>query len=678
MNKSFTTILFLVVYFSVMVTLANSAENSEDNSDDDILDMSLEELLEVPVIVSASRQEQWINESTIPVSILTSEDIHYSGLMDLPNILQFRPGVDVLPCRRGIYPTGVRGMHDIMAERSLILIDGKPYNSPYYGGVEFFIYPLILEDIERVEILRGPGGAAWGANALNGVINVITKKPSDTQGVFISSSFTEFNDIENHLRYGFGNEKFSTRLSFLWQELVDSERAGAGELSYRNGTLETLIGPLGFSATDNVRKYILDIKNTYRINDDTTIDFGLDYTDFSTGNIEYVGIYSRDDYTTESLFAYARLNCKFDDGSSGYLQGRYNNYDIHSMATVNYLAEEYDFEVQYDLAEINRHHIQAGANLHLTSLEFDSPSPTQVQYEEKYANERQIGAFVLDRWEYSKNWTFEGQLRGDWFSDNDDEVATRVTALRHMNEQKKKSLRFSVGRAFRAPTYFLRNSNQVSIMVAPGLYATNFLKPDNLKNEEIWSYEVGYQQVFEDNTQLFINGYYQEFDNMVGLEFVDDPLGLGRRMSQVYNQDKIEGYGAEIELEKRLKTSKLTFWFAYNDLRDKYADQNFRSYAPAKHKAGVSWRYYVDNNWTLNTNYRFADTTRSFFDIDDVGASHRLDMTLSRKIFDGDGEILIGVSDLLCDEHDPVFGFGHYTSVSTPGRMFFGRLQLRF
>ena len=650
----------------------------DNTSDDDIFEMSLEELLEVPVIVSASRQEQGIYESTIPVSVLTAEDIHYSGLMDLPNILQFRPGIDVLPCRRGIYPTGVRGMHDILSERSLILIDGKPFNSPYYGGIEFFVYPLILEDIERVEVLRGPGGAAWGANALNGVINVITKKPEDTQGVFLSTTFTEFNDIENHLRYGFGNEKFSSRLSVLWQELVNSEQAGAGELSYRNETLETLLGSTGFSATDNVRKYILDFKNNYKINEDTTLDFGLDYTKFSTGNIEYVGIYSNDDYTTESLFSYARLNHEFDDGSSGYVQGRYNYYDVYSVTTMHYLAKEYDFEMQYNLAPIDKHQVQVGANLHLTSLYFDFPSPTQVQFEESYANESQIGAFVLDRWEYSNEWTFEGQLRGDWFSDNDDEVATRFTALRHLNDKKTKSLRFSAGRAFRVPTYFLRNANQVSIMVAPGLYATNFLKPDELKNEVIWSYEAGYQQVFDDNTQLFINGYYQEFYNMVGLKFIDDPLGLGRRMSQVYNQDKIEGYGAEIELEKRIKSSKMNLWFAYNDLRDKYTNQNFRAYAPSKYKAGLSWRYYIDKNWTFNSNYRFADITRSFFDVDDIEASHRLDLTLSRKLFDGDGELSIGVSDLLCAEHDPVFGFGQYTSVSTPGRMFFGRLQISF
>ena len=672
LNKSILVLFFIVIANAI-------GSDALDNSDgDDILDLSLEELLEVPVIVSASRQEQGIYESTIPVSVISDEDIHYSGFQDLPNILQFRPGVDVLPCRRGIYPTGVRGMHDIIAERSLILIDGRPYNSPYYGSIEFFIYPLILEDIERVEILRGPGAAAWGANALNGVINVITKKPKDTHGVFLSTSLSEFNDIENHLRYGFGNDRYNARISFLWQEIVNSEDAGAGDLSYRNPTLETLLGPQGFSATDSVRKYILDFKNSYKINEDTHIDFGLDYSDFSTGNIEYVGIYSKDDYTTESLLSYARLNHEFEDGSSGYLQSRYDYYDIHSMATVHYLAKEYDFEFQYNFAVVNRHEIKAGANLRFTSLCFDMPSPTQVQYAENYANEYQFGAFVMDRWQYSKDWTFEAQLRGDWFSDNDNEYAARATALRHLDENKSKSIRFSLGRAFRVPTYFLRNSNQVSIPVAPGLYATNFLKADDLKNEVIWSYEVGYQQVLEDNSSIFINGYYQELSNSIGLRFIDDPLGLGRRMSQVYNQDMIESYGAEIELEKRFKSSKVNLWFAYNDLNNKYPDQNFRAYAPARHKAGINWRHYIDNNWTINSNYRFSDITRSFFDIEDVESSHRLDVSLSRKLFGGDGELMVGVSDVLSDEHEPVFGFGHYTAVTTPGRMFFGRLQFSF
>ena len=677
MSKS-VIIYFVLMMFLAIVFSTVDGEEIYSKEDETMLDMSLEELLDVPVIVSASRHEQGIYESTIPVSVISSKDIHYSGLMDLPNILQFRPGVDILPCRRGIYPTGVRGMHDIISERSLILIDGKPFNSPYYGGVEFFIYPLIMEDIERVEVLRGPGGAAWGANALNGVINVITKDTADTKGLFIGSTFTEFNDIETYLRYGFGNNKFSSRISVLWQEVVDSEQAGAGELSYRNSTLESFLGSMDFGATDNIRKYIIDWKNSYNVNEDTVLDFGVDYTDFSTGNIEYVGIYSKDDYTTDSLFTYLKLSHDFDEDSSGYLQGRYNYYDIHSMATVNYIAREYDIEGQCNFKIAEKHHVQVGTNLHLTALRFDFPSPTQVQYDEKRANEYQLGAFIMDRWDYSPEWSFEGQLRGDWFSENDNEVATRVTAMRHLNTEKSKSLRFSVGRAFRVPTYFLRNSKQVSIQVAPGMYATNFLKPDGLENEVIWSYEAGFQQMFADNTLLFVNGYYQELDNMIGLEFVPDPLNLGRRMSRVYNQDKIQGYGAELEIEKRMENSNLGFWFAYNDLRDKYSEQNFRSYAPAKHKFGVNWRYYIDENWTFNLNYRFSDITRSFFDVEDISSSNRLDVTLSRKIFSNNGELLIGVSDVFNKDHDPVFGFGHYTSVTTPGRMLFGRLQLKF
>jgi iron complex outermembrane receptor protein len=134
-----------------------AGQNSNDQKD--LSQMSLEELGEVSV-VSASRQVQKLGELSVPVSVITSEDIHYSGLTNIPEILQFTPGVDMLKISRFRYAVGIRGLHDFISDRTLVLINGRSAESPLFGGSEYYTLPILMEDIERIEVVRGPGGAA--------------------------------------------------------------------------------------------------------------------------------------------------------------------------------------------------------------------------------------------------------------------------------------------------------------------------------------------------------------------------------------------------------------------------------------------------------------------------------------------------------------------------------------
>ena len=127
--------------------------------------MSLEELMEIE-IVSASRKKQRLTDAAVPVSIITAEDIHYSGLTNLYEILQFAPSIDALQVDRSRYALGVRGLHDTWSDRTLTLINGRAADNPIFGGSEFLRQPLLLEDIKQIEILRGPSGAAWGRQCL--------------------------------------------------------------------------------------------------------------------------------------------------------------------------------------------------------------------------------------------------------------------------------------------------------------------------------------------------------------------------------------------------------------------------------------------------------------------------------------------------------------------------------
>lgn len=111
---------------------------SETNQDD-FLEMSLEDLMDI-TIVSAFRTDQKISKATVPITVITSEDIHYSGLTNIPEVLRFATDMDVLPSDRIYYAVGVQGLHDKISDRTLILINGRTADSPFYGGSEFFRY----------------------------------------------------------------------------------------------------------------------------------------------------------------------------------------------------------------------------------------------------------------------------------------------------------------------------------------------------------------------------------------------------------------------------------------------------------------------------------------------------------------------------------------------------------
>ena len=152
MRKSGFVLISLLIF---VLNLQLLAQGSDPNKHKDFFEMSIEELMEVPVVVSAARQPQKIGQLSVPVSVITAEDIHYSGLTNIPEILQFSPGIDMLRISRFRYAVGVRGLHEFISDRTLVLINGRSAESPLFGGSEYYTLPILMEDIERIEVVRG-------------------------------------------------------------------------------------------------------------------------------------------------------------------------------------------------------------------------------------------------------------------------------------------------------------------------------------------------------------------------------------------------------------------------------------------------------------------------------------------------------------------------------------------
>ena len=147
----------------------------------DLTDQSLEDLMNVEV-TSVSKTQETLSRTAAAVFVISPEDIAHSGARNIPDLLRMVPGVDVAQINANTWAINVRGFNARFSNDLLVLVDGRPVYTPTFGGVFWDVLGLPLEDIERIEVIRGPGGSIWGSNAVNGVINIITKKASETHG----------------------------------------------------------------------------------------------------------------------------------------------------------------------------------------------------------------------------------------------------------------------------------------------------------------------------------------------------------------------------------------------------------------------------------------------------------------------------------------------------------------
>ena len=173
--------------------------------------LSLEELGNIEV-TTVSKGPVKLSQTAAAIYVITQEDIRRSGVRSLPEALRLAPGVDVAQIDSVKWAVGIRGFQSRLSRDILVLIDGRSVYSPLFHGVYWEVQDTLLEDIDRIEVIRGPGGTIWGANAVNGVINIITKSAKDTKGTLVSGGGGTVDQGFLDVRQGGGNDDFSYRI----------------------------------------------------------------------------------------------------------------------------------------------------------------------------------------------------------------------------------------------------------------------------------------------------------------------------------------------------------------------------------------------------------------------------------------------------------------------------------
>src|SRR3984957_16614358 len=176
---------------------------------DDLTTISIEDLMNIKV-TSASKKEQTLSRVAAAMFVITQKDIQQSGSTNIPDLLRMVPGLDVAQVDSNTWAISARGFNEEFSDKLMVMVDGRSVYTQTFGGVFWNVLDLPLEDIEQIEVIRGPGGSIWGANAVNGVINIITKKTSETQGGLVVAGGGNLDRGFGTLQYGGGFGKVTT------------------------------------------------------------------------------------------------------------------------------------------------------------------------------------------------------------------------------------------------------------------------------------------------------------------------------------------------------------------------------------------------------------------------------------------------------------------------------------
>jgi iron complex outermembrane recepter protein len=199
-HSCIAVLLLLILLGLADESWANPSQPDSESSDS-LKQLSLAELGNVEVTTAAKEPEE-VWKTPAAIYVLTQDDIRRSGATSIPEVLRLVPGVEVARINSNTWSIGIRGFGSALSRSVLVLIDGRSVYTPLYAGVYWDVQNVLLEDVDRIEVIRGPGGTIWGSNAVNGVINIITKNAQDTRGAYASTSGGNIDQNRSAVRYG--------------------------------------------------------------------------------------------------------------------------------------------------------------------------------------------------------------------------------------------------------------------------------------------------------------------------------------------------------------------------------------------------------------------------------------------------------------------------------------------
>lgn len=336
-----------------------------------LADLSLEQLGSI-VVTSVSRREERLGSAAASVYVISAEDIRRSGATSIPEALRLAPNLFVGRADANQYAISARGFSNVLANRLLVLIDGRIVYSPLFSGVFWEAQDVMLEDVERIEVISGPGATLWGANAVNGVINVITRNARDTQGALLTAGGGN-RERGGGARYGgaIGGGHFR-----VYGKHFDRN---ATERANRTSVVDSSArGQAGFRADwGDAARAVTVQGDVYR------------------GDIEQLAGGSRDIAGANVL---ARWSEQRADGSTRWVQAYYDRVERDQRGSIREVLDIFDVEFQHGFSPAKGHQLLWGAGYRHAHDQIDNINPAALAFIPATRNLQWYNVFAQDEW----------------------------------------------------------------------------------------------------------------------------------------------------------------------------------------------------------------------------------------------------------------------------------------
>lgn len=622
--------------FALSLAMCLFARSALANAE--LASMELEQLMEMNVTI-VSKREQTFNSAAAAIYTITQEDIRRSAATSLPEVLRMAPGMEVARINPSMWAITARGFNSQFANKLLVLIDGRSVYTPLFSGVYWDAQIPPLDDIQRVEIIRGPGASLWGSNAVNGVINIITYDSEQTTGTRIAAGAGNEERGFLRARQGFKVGNVTGR--------VNAQRRSVDEAVQRVN---------GQPSNDDYVATQAGVRLDWRpsTNEKITLDAGATETD------RHADIYVPEDLAPlvtarKDLGAHTRyvvLNWLHElNNGDGLFMQVYGDYD-HRFDPLN-SAERFttDYEMQYNHAVTGNHRFTWGLTHRDTR---DDLIGTFIVYAEKPRQEYQLNtAFIQDEYRLSDtvNVSFGTKLE-----DNKDDPIEYQPSLRvAWQPWESSTLWASASRAVRTPsrleTSLEYRTEAISGVLQflnrdyPGLRGYSVILGDeDFRSERVDAFEAGWRWHPNNALLLDVSTFRNEYERLLTYTVLPRPLNPDLRYLEegyvgvaglTVNQSRGESNGLEVALDYLVSERwKLKSTYSYFNFDSSHNPRNITTPAQGFERQSPEHQARITSYHTLTEQWEFDWTLRRVGELFEgyIPAYTELDIRLGRKL----------------------------------------------
>jgi iron complex outermembrane receptor protein len=491
------------------IALAPTYAAADVASVSDLSRLSIEELANVPV-TSASKSAESLSDAVAAIYVISHEEIRRSGATTLPEILRLAPNLEVAQVSGSGYAITARGFNGTTTtngagNKLLVLIDGRTVYTPLYGGVFWDLQNVLPEDIDHIEVISGPGAALWGANAVNGVINIITRNSGDTQGLSLSID-------GGSLEYG-ASAQFGGAISPDATFRVYAQ-------AYDRGDDETTSGT---NAHDSWNK----LQGGFRVDwhpGDALVTF---QGDAFTGREEQN---APPNAVIGGVNLLGRWTQPFNDGSSLQVQGYYDYNTLYLPGSLGDALSTFDLDIQHSFSWGSWNDIVWGGGARIYTDRYSNIA--SIQFLPPVTTQSLENVFFQDTMAVSNSvkLILGAKLEDDPFVGLQPLPNARIS----WKPSDTSLVWAAVSRAVRAPTLWDRDLNEL-------IGGATILGGGDFQSEKLIAFEAGYRAQPLPNLSFSLSTYYNVYNDLRSFNFSSSPL-----FPFVYGND-MEGdtYGAE-------------------------------------------------------------------------------------------------------------------------------------